>query len=206
MIVETFVTGPLEENCYLVRSSQGEEAALIDPGDDGEELLAELTARGVRLTRILLTHAHFDHVGAVALLQQASGAQVLLHEGEKSILAGLPLQSALFGLSAPEPFQVSTWLKGGEKIAIGSLELQVLATPGHSAGGISFYGHGHLFPGDVLFRSSIGRSDLPGGDGALLLHSIRTRLFSLPDETIVHPGHGEETTIGYEKRYNPFLG
>jgi len=205
VIIETLVTGPLEENCYLVRSSKGNEAALIDPGDDGEELQKELAARGVRLTHILLTHAHFDHVGAVALLQQTSGARVMLHEGEKSILAGLPLQAALFGLPAPAPFEVTGWLKGGETIAIGSLELEVLATPGHSPGGVSFYGHGHLFPGDVLFRNSIGRSDLPGGNGALLLNSIRTRLFTLPDETIVHPGHGEETTIGHEKRFNPFL-
>ncbi|HOC90098.1 MAG TPA: MBL fold metallo-hydrolase [bacterium] len=205
MIIETIVTGPLEENCHLVQCPDSPAGALIDPGDDADEILAAVSARGLHLTHILLTHAHFDHLGAVAALQRASGAPVLLHEAERSSLGGVALQSALFGLPAPELFQVNNWLKGGEKIAIGSLELQLLFTPGHSAGGVSFYGHGHLFPGDVLFRNSIGRSDLPGGDAGLLLHSIRTQLFTLPDDTIVHPGHGAATTIGHEKKYNPFL-
>jgi glyoxylase-like metal-dependent hydrolase (beta-lactamase superfamily II) len=205
MHIEKIVTGPIEENCYLVICRASRAAVLIDPGDDAGELLAAVNREGVSLSHILLTHAHFDHLSAVAAVQRATGAPVSLHRKERENLAHLALQTTFFGLPAPETFAVATWLEGDETIAFGAIRLQVLFTPGHTAGGICFHGHGHLFSGDLLFRNSVGRSDLPGGDHDQVLHSIRTVLFALPDETVVHPGHGADTTLAHEKRHNPFL-
>ena len=205
MIIERVVTGPLEENCYFAICPESREAALIDPGDDAELILHFMASKELTIRHILLTHAHFDHLAAVAAVQQATGAPVSLHRADKQTLATAALQTAMFGFPPPDHFEVANWLEGGEEIVVGALRLQVLFTPGHSAGGVCYYGHGHLFSGDILFRNSIGRSDLPGGNSRELLHSIRTVLYVLPDETLVHPGHGDSTSIGYEKRYNPFL-
>jgi hydroxyacylglutathione hydrolase len=205
VLVEKVVTGALQENCYVVGCAETHQAAVIDPGDDGEKILTLAAAQGLTITQILLTHAHFDHLGAVAGLQRATGAPVALHKGEKFNYKGLAVQAIMFGIATPESFKVATWLQGGEKIRIGSLELQVLSTPGHSPGGVCFYGHGQLFSGDVLFKNSIGRADLLGGDVKKLMNSIRSSLLVLPDETLVYPGHGSATTIGDEKKYNPFL-
>lgn len=205
MLVETLVTGPLEENCYLAIDAASREAVIVDPGEDASEILAMIAVRGLTLRHILLTHAHFDHIGAVAAVQRATAAPVSLHQAESANLERAALQAAYFGFPPPEPLAVATWLEGGEVLTFGALQLQVLFTPGHSPGGCCFYGDGRLFSGDLLFRQSIGRSDLPGGDAAQLIHSIRTLLFPLPDETVVHPGHGESTTLASEKKFNPFL-
>ncbi|HQI47235.1 MAG TPA: MBL fold metallo-hydrolase [bacterium] len=205
MLVETLITGPLEENCHIAIEPDSREAAIIDPGENATEILAAVESRGVIVRHILLTHAHFDHIGAVAAVQTATGAKVLLHRAEAPNLERAALQSAFFGFPPPAPFAVDTWLEGGEVMAIGTQRLQVLFTPGHSPGGCCFYSASQLFSGDVLFRQSIGRSDLPGGDAAQLLHSIHTLLFLLPDETVVHPGHGESTTLALEKQSNPFI-
>ncbi|HNW60557.1 MAG TPA: MBL fold metallo-hydrolase [bacterium] len=205
MQVATIVTGPLEVNCYIVIDTESSAAAVIDPGDDAPAILALIAERKLAVQHILLTHAHFDHIGAVAAVQRATGAPVALHRAERANLERATMQSAIFGFPPPEAFAVSAWLEGGELLTCGALQLQVLLTPGHSPGGCCFYGSGQLFAGDVLFHQSIGRSDLPGGDGEQLLTSIRSLLFPLPDETVVYPGHGATTTIGYEKKYNPFL-
>ncbi len=205
MQIERIVTGVLEENCYLAGCPESGQAAIIDPGDDADKILAALSAGGFHAGQILLTHAHLDHLSAAAALQRATGAPISLHRAEKRNFENFALQSAMFGFPLAEPFEVAVWLQGGETIRVGELSISVLFTPGHTAGGVCFYGHGHLFSGDAIFRNSIGRSDLPGGDADQLMNSIRTVLFALPDETVVHPGHGAATSIAHEKKYNPFL-
>lgn len=205
MILEKLVTGPLRENCYIAACPQTRQAAIIDPGEEADRILEAIAAGGLTVARILLTHAHFDHLGAVAALQSAAAAPVALHRREKFNHKGLAIQALMFGTSAPQGFTVSDWLEGGETIAIGQLELQVIHTPGHSPGGVCFYGHGQLFSGDLLFRNSVGRTDILGGDAKKLRQSLHSLLALLPDETAVHPGHGPGTTIGEERRSNPFL-
>ncbi|MBC7188009.1 MAG: MBL fold metallo-hydrolase, partial [Calditrichaeota bacterium] len=180
-------------------------AALIDPGDEAELLLAAAGRLGLTLEVVLLTHGHIDHVGAVADVLAQTGCKVCAHRDEAEMLRTLELQARLFGLPAPEEVKVDVWLSEGDEVAFGNLALRVLHTPGHTRGSVCFYHDGVLFSGDTLFRESVGRTDLPGGSDRRLLASIRDKLLVLPDEVRVYPGHGEPTTIGDERRLNPFL-
>ncbi|MFN8521767.1 MAG: MBL fold metallo-hydrolase [Chloroflexota bacterium] len=201
------VVGVFQANCYIVGSPRTSEAICIDPGDEPSEILALARDMGVTIEKIVCTHAHLDHVMAVNELQAQTGAVFLLHGADHAIAQGVPSAAlALLGRTvAPVPAPGRT-LSDGDSVEIHGVDLRVIHTPGHTPGSISLYGHGMLFSGDTLFYQSIGRTDLPGGDTETILGSISNRLFALPDETVVLPGHMRQTTIGHERANNPFTG
>ena len=207
MIRETLSLGPLQCNCTVLGCPETREAVVVDPGAEEDRILTVIRKHGLRVTQILLTHAHFDHIGAVHALQKATGARVCLHEKDMYLNDNLSQQTALFGFSPPPRVQVDHFLQHGETIAWGRLRLKVLHTPGHSPGGVCFLvaDQAMVLTGDTLFYDSIGRTDLWGGDHTQLLRSIREQLLVLEDATRVVPGHGPDTTIGRERRENPFL-
>ncbi len=205
MATDVIVVGPLAVNCCIISCPQTHQAAVVDPGDDAEKILRFLSSRTLKVSCILLTHGHFDHIGAAAELQRKTGAAIYAHREELPLIEAAADQAALFGLSAPAPFRVDVTVEEGDRISLGELEAAVLHTPGHSPGSVSYVMEKQVFVGDVLFSRSIGRTDLFGGDYELLLRSIREKLLVLPDETEVYSGHGPLTTIGREKKYNPFL-
>ena len=199
--------GPLQTNCYLVACDEMDEAAVIDPAWNGSEIASLAEEEGWQITKILLTHSHFDHVGGLAELKEVTQAPIFIHEAAIPMLRQATQSAARWGFAlkaAPEPDQM---LEAGQEISVGKHTLRVLYTPGHAPGHICFYNEqqGILFDGDVLFQQGIGRTDLPGGDYRLLMQSIREQLLTLPEDTRVFPGHGNPTTIGEEKRLNPFL-
>jgi glyoxylase-like metal-dependent hydrolase (beta-lactamase superfamily II) len=200
------VVGLFRTNCYIVGSRRSQEAVCIDPGDEPETILALARDLGVRITRVVSTHAHLDHVLAVAEVARASGAPFLMHPADDALARGVPRQAALWlGTEVPPIPEPDFPLADGDDLEVEGLSLRVLHTPGHTPGSVSLYAPGVLFSGDTLFRASIGRTDLPGGDTARIIRSIVERLLALPDETVVLPGHMQETTIGDERRGNPFI-
>lgn len=205
-LLATVVVGPLQVNCFVIACPHSLDALVIDPGDDGERILAAVRSAGWRVVRVVNTHGHFDHIGANRSLVEATGAELLLHELDLPLLQRAQMHAQVYGLHAEPSPMPGRLLKDGDTIAFGTLSCQVIHIPGHSPGGIALLCGSHLFCGDVLFAGSIGRTDLPGGDHRALVSGIRTRLWNLPGETIVHPGHGPETTIAREKRSNPFVG
>jgi glyoxylase-like metal-dependent hydrolase (beta-lactamase superfamily II) len=207
LLVETLVNGPFMENCFIVGDAETREGLLIDPGDEGERIMAALQRLELTPTVIFGTHAHIDHVAAVAQLKESLGVPFALHLDERSGLERMPMQAAVFGLPQRPVPEVDRELAHGDSVKLGSLEGRVLLTPGHSAGGCCLYfeDQGVVFAGDTLFAGSIGRTDLPGGSMQTLLTSINEQLLSLPDSVVVYCGHGPATTIGAERRANPFL-
>jgi hydroxyacylglutathione hydrolase len=197
--------GQFAENCYLVADGGAGEAVMIDPGEESPRFLSELKRRDWRLTGIWLTHGHIDHIMGVGAVQRATGAPIHLHPGDRQLYDNLPSYGEWVGmrLDPPPPPQVD--LSHGQLLRAGEFPFEVRFTPGHSPGSVSFLGHGMIFGGDVLFNGSVGRTDLPGGDSATLLATIQTEFLSLPDSTVVHSGHGLDTTIGLERMTNPFL-
>ena len=204
MIVKKLVVGPFASNCYIIGSESNKEGAIIDPGAEAEEILKNVKDLGLNIKFIVLTHGHIDHIGALKEVKETTGAEVAIHTDEAKSLHERSL-ATVFGLSYPPPPPPDRLLKGGDSIDIGDLHLLVVHTPGHSPGGICLLGEGVVFSGDTLFNFGIGRYDLPGGSGSQLMDSIHTKLMVLPDNTIVYPGHGPATTIGTERRGNPFL-
>ncbi len=205
MLIETLVVGPLQVNCYLVACPRTGQALVVDPGAEGERILASVERAGLTVAAVVNTHGHFDHIGANRFVVEGTGAPLLLHAGDQPLLRNARQHAAQFGLHAelsPEPDRL---LADGDRVTAGDLAFEVLHIPGHSPGGICLFGHGHLFVGDVLFAGSVGRTDLPGGNHAQLIGGIRQRLLTLPPATVVHPGHGPDTTIGRETGSNPFL-
>jgi hydroxyacylglutathione hydrolase len=209
MHVETLAVGPLACNCSLLADLDARQALVIDPGGDAELLLGRVAALGVTVTALAHTHAHLDHVGATAELQRRLGAPALLHAADRFLYDLLPVQAALVGLAVPEPAELGAPLEAGMRLPVGALVVRVVHTPGHSPGGVCFVvehaGTTTVFAGDTLFHRGVGRTDLWGGDEATLLRSIRDELLVLPDATRVVCGHGPDTTIGAERRGNPFL-
>jgi hydroxyacylglutathione hydrolase len=200
--IKCVVVGSFQENCYILTSGK-EDGVIIDPGEEAEKII---TAIGdCKISSILLTHAHIDHIGAVADVQKHTGARIGLSDKEIPLLKGAAAQAAMFGLLAPKPFKIDFFVKDDQVIHLGESLVTAFATPGHSPGGVSYYIQGRLFAGDVLFYNSIGRTDLPAASAAQLLSSIHNKLWILPDETLVYPGHGESTSIGREKKFNPFV-
>jgi glyoxylase-like metal-dependent hydrolase (beta-lactamase superfamily II) len=204
MIVTTLALGPVQTNCYLVADEHTRQAVVIDPSWSADLILAEAKSANLTIEMILITHGHFDHVGANRKLKEATGAKLVIHALDQPMLKVLSETSAAFGLSvenSPPPDQT---VQDGDSLQFGEITLTVLHTPGHTPGGISLHTDGVVFVGDTLFAGSIGRTDFPGGDFDTLISSIRNKLYPLGDQMIVYTGHGPETTIGREKRFNPF--
>lgn len=203
--IVTLPNGSFAENCYLVFDPQQVDTVLVDPGEESHRFLAAASSRGRRITAIWLTHAHLDHIQGVAAIREATGAPIFLHPADQALYRELPQQGLWLGLRLPAPPPADRELEHGQRLAIGGVEVEVRHVPGHSPGHVGFVVPGAVLSGDVLFEGSIGRTDLPGGDFETLIGSIRRELLSLPDDTIVYPGHGPATTVGKERRTNPFL-
>jgi len=202
--VVTLTNGAFAENCYLVADPDTGDAAIVDPGEEAELFRASLAHEGWTLRAIWLTHAHIDHVAGVAAMRQP-GVDVWLHPADRALYDGFPAQAAMFGLAATAPPPPDRELAEGGSVSVGSCAFRVVHTPGHTPGGVCLVGHGLAFVGDTLFAGSIGRTDLPGGDLEALLASVYEKVFALPDDTVVYSGHGPATTIGAEKKDNPFV-
>lgn len=206
LVIHHLSVGPLQVNCFLVSCPKTKETMVIDPGEEGPRILGLAEREGLKISQVVNTHGHFDHVGANQKVIEATGAKLALHEADLPLLQHARRHAEVYGLTvnpSPEPDKL---LKEGDTLKIGEYSFSVFHLPGHSPGGICLLCEGHLFVGDVLFAGSIGRTDLPGGDFDALVEGVREKLFSLPDETVVHPGHGQDTTIGRERKMNPFVG
>ena len=199
--------GPVAENCFVARVEGSERALVVDPGDEAERILAAVDELGASVEAILLTHCHFDHIGAVAPVAEAIGATVWCPEIEVPVLADIMAFVPWPGFGPYESYDADETVSGGERLSLAGLEIDVLFTPGHSPGHVTYAisDHAALFSGDVLFRGSVGRVDLPGGDGPTLMESIRTLVDRFPGETTIYPGHMGITTLGDERATNPFL-
>jgi hydroxyacylglutathione hydrolase len=203
LAVDTFVLGPAQENCYIVRTERGAaEAVVVDPGDDAAQLRLELARMGTRCAAILITHAHWDHLGGVADLAEGTGAPVYISELEKQVLER---PRDFFPDVAIRPYTPDVTLNGDETIEVAAISFETVPVPGHSPGHLAYYGEGCLFAGDVLFQGSVGRTDLPFADWETLVESIRALIDRFPPETVVYSGHGPQTTLGRELAGNPFL-
>ena len=205
MILETLVVGPLGVNCYIVGDDVTREAIVIDPGGNARDILATLRREQLKLVAIVATHAHFDHLLALDEVRAQTRAPFLIHPDEAQVLANAATGALFFGFTMRQPAPADRLVREGDEVRAGSVSLKVLHTPGHSPGGICLLYEKCVFVGDTLFQGGIGRVDLPGGDYATLMRSIRDQLLTLPDDTIVYPGHGDATTIDAEKQLNPFL-
>lgn len=206
MFLQTLVVGPIQTNCYIVGCERTKEAAIIDPGGDADRILKAVRDAGLTVRYVLNTHCHFDHMAANAEVVAATGARLGIHPAERPILEARG-GASWFGMRIPPSPPPDLELADGQVLEVGTLRLKVLHTPGHSPGSVTFYvqEEGVAFDGDVLFAMGVGRADLPGGDWDTLMQSIADVLFSLPEETVLYPGHGPRTTVGQEKRFNPWL-
>jgi hydroxyacylglutathione hydrolase len=207
MDVRSFTVGPVAENCYIVRRDGSDHGLIVDPGDEPERILEAVDGLGVTIDAILVTHCHFDHIGAVAPVAKATKAPVWCPEIEVPVLADIMSYVPWPGFGPFESYDADETVAGGEHLSLAGLEIDVVFTPGHSPGHVTYAipDEGALFSGDVLFKGSVGRTDLPGGDWGTLLESIRTLADGHPEETTVYPGHMGVTTLGAERASNPFL-
>ena len=207
MILRALELGMLASNCYIVGSEATKEGMIIDPGAEGDVILEHTRELELDTKLIVATHAHIDHVGALRAVKEATGAAFAIHEADanEKVMQGMARMLGAITRSLSPPPKPDRLLKEGDTIEIGDLSFTVIHTPGHSPGGISIYGHGVVFTGDTLFNFGIGRTDFPGCSYETLMDSINSKLMTLPDETIVLPGHGPHTTIGIERQYNPFM-
>jgi len=206
MIFRTLQIMPFGTNCYLVASEQTRDGMVIDPAGDAPKIMSNIRELGLKVGLVVLTHIHSDHLGAVSQVIENTGASIAVHTTEAQALRHYDFSriAAVVPNFKPPPIP-DRLLNDGDILFVGDLKFKVLHTPGHSHGGICIAGYGVVFSGDALFNSGIGRTDFPGGDYNLLILSIRSKLLTLPDQTVVLPGHGPKTTIGGERKYNPFL-
>jgi hydroxyacylglutathione hydrolase len=204
MKIENIVVGPLQVNCYIVYDEESLDAMVIDPGDDAGKIIRLIDDRKLAVSRIVCTHAHFDHIGAVRELKNKTGAPVMLSKDDFDIYMRADRQASLWGFQLAQPPVPDIYLADGEEIDVGKLHFRVIQTPGHSPGGICLYGEGVIFTGDTIFAGSVGRTDFPGGSMAELKRSF-SWILSLPPETKIFPGHGPLTTVKREKEFNFFV-
>lgn len=207
MIHKVLPVGPLQCNCSIIGDETTHEAMVIDPGDNIDDILAILNQHRLQVKQIVITHAHIDHVGGAMKLRAQTGAPILLNENDYALLKMLDLQASWLGMRPPGEVKVDSSLAHDQKLQTGSLEAKVLHTPGHTEGSVCLYfpAENLLIAGDTLFARSIGRTDLPGGSFEKIIRSLHDRVLTLPEETVVIPGHGPKTTIGEEKEENPFV-
>ena len=199
--------GPLACNCYVVGDPATRDAIVVDPGGDASDIAEVLAGQQLRVKAIVATHAHFDHLVAAGALRELTGAPFHLHDSDRPLLDWYQESGRLFlGIELPPPPEVDTSAREGDRLKAGDVELEILHTPGHSPGSISLLSDGVIFSGDTLFARSVGRVDLPGGDERALVAAIKDKIFVLPEETPIYPGHGPATTVAEEKRLNPFVG
>ncbi len=206
MIVKTLAVGPIMANCFVLGCEKTAEAAVIDPGDEPDRILATLVDNNLTAKLIINTHGHFDHVGANRKLKEATGAPILIHALDTPMLSQLASSAAAWGMVAENSPPPDREIEDGDQVNFGDITLTVLHTPGHTPGGISLYTDTEVFVGDTLFAGSIGRTDFAGGSFETLKNSIQQKLFTLNEDLVVYPGHNNPTTIGTEKRTNPFVG
>jgi hydroxyacylglutathione hydrolase len=206
LMVKGIVVGVFQENCWVIGSRRTREGIVIDPGDEAEKILALARDMGLNVKLIINSHAHIDHIMGVRDVQERTGAKFLLHPDDLEIARGMPRSAARFlGYEPPPPPEPDAPLADGDTVEVEGLQLKVIHVPGHTPGSVAYYANGLLFSGDTLFRGSIGRTDLPGGSYPQIMSSIIDRLLVLPEETIVLPGHMQETQIGFERQANPFV-
>ncbi len=205
MKLEHLLVGPLQSNCFIIGDETTGEGVVIDPGGDGALIIDRINSRPWKVVAILITHAHFDHVGANADIVGATGAPLMVPRLSEPLLDQAAAQAGMYGLAVQPSPKPDRLLDDGDTVMVGGETIEVMSTPGHSPGGVTFKTSIGIFPGDTLFAGSIGRTDLPGGDFSTLIQSIKERILVLPDDTPVYPGHGPETTVGLERKHNPFL-
>ncbi len=207
MIHKVIPVGPLQCNCSVIGDEATREAMVIDPGDQIEEIVRIVEQHGLTVKQIVVTHAHIDHVGGAMKLKQRTGAPILLNQNDQALLKMMDMQAAWVGMNPPGKIAVDESVQDADRLRVGGLEATVMHTPGHTEGSICLYfpAEQKLIAGDTLFAGSIGRTDLPGGSFEKIMDSLRERVLALPDETVVIPGHGPETSIGQERETNPFL-
>ena len=205
--IKTCVLGPVSTNCYLVYNDTTKEAVAVDPGDNGDYILNKCSELGIKLQAVLLTHGHFDHIGAALQIARAFTIPIYASETEDGMLADTSLNLTAHFTGHSLSFHADRLVHDGDELELLGYKWKVIATPGHTAGGVSYYfpEGGFLICGDTLFQESVGRTDFPTGSMSTLVRSVKEKLFTLPEETVVYPGHGDSTTIGHEKKYNPFV-
>lgn len=205
MILKTLVVGPIQANCYILGCERTREAAVIDPGGDSDRILIALAKDKLRCVYIINTHGHFDHSGENRRLKEVTGSQLLIHRADAPMILHQGASGRSWGMDVDNSPPPDRYLEEGNIITFGDISLKVLHTPGHSPGGISLFSDKMVFVGDTLFAGSIGRTDFPGGDYDGLIRNVREKIFSLGDDVVVYPGHGPKTTVGRERRTNPFF-